>query len=64
MLFLQTKISLSHLYWNMYSFSVSGADSKDWSNLLLFKNTGKVTSEVDLLVIVGILISSVRLKLF
>ena len=60
----KSKISLSCLYWNMYSFSVSGADSKELSNLLLFKNTGKVTSEVDLLVIVGTLISSVRVKIF
>ena len=33
----KSKISLSHLHWNIYSFNVSGADSKDSSNLLLFK---------------------------
>ena len=46
----------------MHSFSISGADNKDTSNLLLFKNTGKVISEVDLLVIIGMLASSVRFE--
>ena len=58
----KSTISLSHLYWDIYSFNVSGADNKDSSNFLLFKKTGKVNSEVDLLVNVGIFISSVSLK--
>ena len=48
----------------MYSFSVSGADNKDSSNLVLFRNTGKVISKVDLLVNIGISTSSVRLNSF
>ena len=48
----------------MYSFHVSGADNNDLSNLVLFRNTGKVISEVDLLVNTGISTSSVRLNLF
>ena len=31
----------------MYSLNVSGADNKDSSNLVLFRNTGKVIPEVD-----------------
>ena len=48
----------------MYYFSVNGADNKDLSNLVLFRNTSKVISEVDLLVKIGISTSSVRLHSF
>ena len=48
----------------MYSFNVSGPDNNDSSDLVLFRNTGKVISEVDLLVNTGISNYSVRLKSF
>ena len=38
----------------MYSFSVNGAESKVSSNALLLRKTGRVNSEVDLLVRIGI----------
>ena len=48
----------------MYSFNVSGAENNYSSNLVLFRNTGKVIFEVDLLVHTGISTSSVRLNSF
>ena len=47
----------------MYSFNVSGANNSDLSNLVLFRNTAKVISEVDFVVNTGISNYSVRLNL-
>ena len=44
-------------------FNVNGADSNVSSNVLLLRKTGRVDSEVDLLVSIGISSSSCQVKL-
>ena len=61
---LKSKISLLCFYWATYSLSVSGADNNISLNVLSFRKTGKVTSEVNLLVSMGISNSSIKLNSF
>ena len=55
---------MSCLYWAIYSLSVSRADNNVSLNILLFRKTGRVTSEEDLLVSLGISNTSVKLNSF
>ena len=59
--FIQIKNFFLMLIWAIYSFSVNGADSNVSSNILLLRKTGRVNSEIDLLVSIGISNSSIRL---
>ena len=60
----RSKISESWLYWSIYSYNVNGTDSNVLSNMLLLRKTGKVYSEIVLLVSIRASNSSVRLNSF
>ena len=61
--FLSNQKFLYHIYTGQYILlSVSGVDNNISSNVLLFRKTGKVTSEVNLLVSMRLSNSSVKVK--
>ena len=60
----KSNIYLSRLYWAIYSFNVSGADSNISSNVLSIRKMGRFISNVDLLVSMGTSYSSIKLNSF